>query len=679
MNNGHLIELVVPYKVSKSFHYAIDDSLKKSVHIGSIVEISFNKRITHGFIIGFPEKTSVNISSIKKIRRILNDEPFFDESTLKFFKWLSSYYCYPLGEVISSAFPERYWNLSELQKKRAIELSTDNFFLEKQSVFNNEFSKSIVLTKEQSLAVSRIMTSFQKRPILLHGVTGSGKTEVYMAIIEKVIKNGNTAIVLVPEISLTPQLVSRFWARFPKMLSVIHSNLTPQESYVHWRRIKSGQAQIVIGARSAVFSPLSKIGVIIVDEEHDNSYKQEDGFRYHARDVAVLRAKLNNAIVVLGSATPSLESYRNSLIGKYELIELKERVFSRPLPKAIFVDLREKDVSLPKINWLSKLLAKKIENTIKENQQVLLYLNKLGFAHFIYCYDCGNTFKCRNCDVSLTYYLNPSILKCHYCSMEMRPPSLCPKCGGMNIKTVGLGTERIEKDLKSLFPEMRIIRLDRSVVKTSKQLQETIKTISEHRCDIIIGTQMVIKGHDFPLISLVGIIMADASLNIPDFRSYERTFQIITQVSGRAGRGNLRGEVVIQTLNPNQYILKAAAENRISDFYASELHSRKKSNFPPFSRIVLLGFQNQNASKVEQWAIDVTMKIREFIKESKLHCNVMGPSIAPIAKLANKYRWHCLIVGSVQKHIRQTISYAKNYAAIKKIPIIIDVDPMNIY
>jgi len=669
----HILDLAVPVRVMSSFHYLASSAQIEGLKLGSVVQVPFRSRLMHAFVLGFPTKTEIAVEKLKAVDSILNVEPMFDETMLKFFRWVADYYCHPIGEVIAAAVPRESWRES---KKKSKPRSKDLDSLENVSAA----TVAPKLTEEQSFAVARILDPAESRPVLLHGVTGSGKTEVYMSVLSNLAASGKGAIVLVPEIALTPQLLGRFSARFPGQVAVLHSDLTPAEKRVQWERLRKGDAKIVVGARSAIFAPVKNLGLIVVDEEHESSFKQEDNLRYHARDVAIVRGAMQGAKVVLGSATPSLESYANADSGKYLLVTLKQRVNNRPLPKTLFVDLRDKDLWMgPSLSFLTRPLIRKLEQVIAQGQQAMLYLNRLGFAHFLFCKDCGHTWRCKNCDVALTYYQSPPALKCHYCGWHSTPPTACEECQGIQLETMGAGTEQVERELKEILPKARIIRMDRGAIKTRQDLEMILNTIQNREIDIVIGTQMIAKGHDFPGVSLVGVLMADASLNLPDFRSNERTFQIITQVSGRAGRAENPGEVVIQTLNPEHPVLQAAAENRSVDFYRNELASRRQFGFPPFHRAAMIRFQHKSLPVVEKFSMEVVHWLQKQAAKRNMTAMVLGPASAPLGRLKNLYRWQCMLKGESVKDLQTLLRGLQEYVVFRKSPVSValDVDPIS--
>ena len=535
-------------------------------------------------------------------------------------------------------------------------------------------------TSNQEAVLSEIIKGIHSKrfsPFLIFGVTGSGKTEIYLRAIEEVLAQGREAIVLVPEISLTPQLLSRFKDRFGENLALLHSGLGRGERYDQWRRIWRGEVKIAMGARSAIFAPFKNVGIIIIDEEHDPSYKQEEKLKYHARDVAVVRAKQAEATILLGSATPSLESFFNAEKGKFRLLHLPERIEGKPLPKVEIVDMREGG------GLISEKLKISLQKNIEDKKQSLLFLNRRGFANFILCPDCGHTFKCPNCNVTLTYHLRDRSLQCHYCDYRIQAPGDCPKCQGHRLQGMGIGTERLEQEIRLLFPESQVERMDRDTTSRRRSHLQILKRLESGSIDILVGTQMIVKGHDFPNITFVGVVSADTSLHFPDFRSSERTFQLLTQVAGRAGRGEALGEVVIQTFNPDHYSILRAKDHDYSGFYQEESQFRKALEYPPFSRLVnfrLVG-NSEKRTKVmaeEMGRIGQTLLKKRYGKGIE----VLGPSTAPFAKMRGKFRWQMLAKGESPQLLHQ---FAREIASgmevqIKKkgVNLDIDVDPVYI-
>ncbi|MDX1778527.1 MAG: primosomal protein N', partial [Thermodesulfobacteriota bacterium] len=500
--------------------------------------------------------------------------------------------------------------------------------------------------KEQQAIIETIkrgVDSGKYAPFLLHGVTGSGKTEIYLKVIEETLKLGREALVLVPEISLTPQLLNRFRSRFGDAIVLLHSRLSPGERYDGWRRIQKGMVKLAVGTRSAIYAPFEQLGIIIVDEEHDASYKQEEKLRYNARDLALVRAQIDGAVVVLGSATPSLESYYNTQEGKLTLLTLAERVEGRPLPTIEVVDMKEEHSNnKDKTRDLSSRMKEALKERITHNQQSLLFLNRRGFAPCIICWECGHVFGCPNCSVSLIHHQREKSLQCHYCSYEIPTPDLCPQCGGIRLQLVGWGTERLEEEVKSLLPEAHVERMDRDTTRGKWGHTKVLKRFTAAPKGVLIGTQMIAKGHDIPGVTLVGVISADSSLNFPDFRSSERTFQLLTQVAGRAGRGTIPGEVIIQTFNPHHYSIRASQQQSFSLFYEEEMKFREELKYPPFSRLINFKLEGTSKTKTATCAERLGALAQALWKKGSRYqkeVEILGPSTSPWEKMKGKYRY----------------------------------------
>ena len=533
-------------------------------------------------------------------------------------------------------------------------------------------------TSDQEAILGEILKGIRSKrfsPFLIYGVTGSGKTEIYIRAIEEVLIQGQEAIVLVPEISLTPQLLSRFIDRFGENLALLHSGLGRGERYDQWRRIWKGEVKIAMGARSAIFAPFKNVGIIVVDEEHDPSYKQEEKLKYHARDVAVVRAKQVEATLLLGSATPSLESFYNAEKGKFRLLNLPERIEGKPLPRVEIVDVRKEG------GLLSEKLRAGLQKNIEDKKQSLLFLNRRGFANFILCPDCGLTFKCPNCSVTLTYHLRDRSLRCHYCDYRIQAPGDCPKCEGHRLQGMGIGTERLEQEIRTLFPEAQVGRMDHDTTSRRRSHLQILKRLESGSIDILVGTQMIVKGHDFPNVTFVGVVSADTSLHFPDFRSSERTFQLLTQVAGRAGRGEVFGEVVIQTFNPDHYSILRAKDHDYIGFYQEEIQFRKALEYPPFSRFVNFRLVGNSEKRTKGMAEEMGKIGQSLLKKGyRKGIEILGPSTAPFAKMRGKFRWQMLAKGKSPQLLHQ---FAKELASRmdvqlqgKGVNLDIDVDPV---
>lgn len=508
---------------------------------------------------------------------------------------------------------------------------------------------------------------------LLYGVTGSGKTEVYMELIDRVLKDGKTAIMLVPEISLTPQIVDRFVTRFGDNVAILHSGLSDSEKYDEYRKITSGKVKIVVGARSAIFAPLNNLGIVIIDEEHTSTYKQDNHPRYHARDVAIMRGEYNNCPVLFGSATPSLESFARAKQGVYKLLTLTQRAGNGRLPNVNIVDMRNE---IKHGNFiLSKSLIDKINDRLIKKEQVILLLNRRGYSSILTCRDCGSVLKCPNCDISLTYHKTSNTNRCHYCNYSVRNIKICPSCGSNNIKDYGLGTEKLEEELKKLF-NANVVRMDMDTTSRKGMHEKIISDFGDHKYDILVGTQMIAKGLDFPLVTLVGVINADSSLNVPDFRSAENTFQLLSQVSGRAGRSDLPGEVIIQTYNPDHYSIRYAKNHDYISFYQEEMNNRKTLGYSPYFYITLVNISSKDYEKGFSEANKIGDYLRKNLSEGT---RVLGPTMANVFKINNIYHYQCIIKYKRDDKLKIVLREIDNiYKINNNVDVSIDVDPIRV-
>ena len=555
--------------------------------------------------------------------------------------------------------------------------------IERNPLANKKIEKTenLKLTEEQQTAYNKValdITTNSYEQFLLYGVTGSGKTEVYLQLIGKALEQDKTAIVLVPEISLTPQMIDRFIARFNKdEIAVLHSKLSIGERYDEWNKIKEGKAKIIIGARSAIFAPTENIGIIIIDEEHDSSYKSEAIPKYDAKEIAKKIAKENNCPLVLGSATPDLVTYYKAQQGKITLLELTKRANNSKLPEVEIVDLKM-ELANGNRSMLSAKLHDEIEQNLKEKRQTILFLNRRGFSTFIMCRECGYTVKCKNCNISMTYHKTENKLKCHYCGYEENVVTICPECHSDKIRYFGTGTQKLEQEINKIFPEASNIRMDIDTVTKKNSHEEILNKFKDENIDILIGTQMVVKGHHFPNVTLVGVIAADSSLNIDDYRANERTFQILTQVAGRAGREQLDGNVVIQTYNPDNFSIICAQKQDYEMFYNTEIALREQLKYPPFCDIILIGFNSLS----EKELIDASTKIYNYLKNNLdgQEFNVLKPMPSPIDKIQNRYRWRIIIKGNMTEAANNVLNtclrkfYNSNY---KNTRVSVDVNPNN--
>ncbi len=790
------------------FSYAVPVALRHRVAVGTRVLAPFGRRRVTGYIIEITNDSSRD--DLKDITDILDKAPLFDPEDLKFYRWASDYYMYPLAKTLRLVLPagigvESSRTVMKTQKPAPADLTenqqqimsllkafpkgvslkglknkipcrsldrdmkkltdaglitmrdalkqptvrekketllrvaegvaTLESFTERQqtlikaimtrgcmtlaqlrgecgnaaSVLTRLRQKGVIvteeriscrtpepppaigvpqgaytLTSEQTRALNAItdaITAHRFAPFLLHGVTGSGKTEVYLGAIAKALALGGSALLLVPEIALTPQLLSRVRDRFgDDRLAVLHSGIRPGERYDQWRRIASGEATIILGARSAIFAPVRDLRLIIIDEEHDTSYKQDDRMPYNARDLAVVRARFLSAVVVLGSATPEIQSYFNTKHKGFIYLHLSKRVENRMLPKVEIVDLRTPEGKQSMGGVLSQPLARAIEDTLDAGKQTLLFLNRRGFTTFLSCVNCGYVFRCRDCSVTLTHHMSDHTLKCHYCNYSVKVPPLCPSCQGHGIRSYGAGTEKLFHEIEARFPRARIARLDSDVASKRGAYARILSALGAREIDILIGTQMIAKGHDFPHVTLVGVISADTSLNMPDFRASERTFQLLTQVSGRGGRGNTAGRVIIQTLNPLHYAIVRAGDHDYLSFYDDELQTRIALGYPPFSRMINMRISSRDESKaaaVAQRAANIAHAAARRQKKGPGAVSILGPAQAPLIKIKGRYRWQLLFKGADAGMLHDLAAEIMKAMGREASNIKIDVDPVN--
>lgn len=699
--------------VDQTFFYHVPKLLENNIKIGVRVRIPFGNMILDGFVLGISDNSSYNNSKIKDIINVIDDEPVLNKEMLLLGKYMSDNLLASLSSCYQVMLPkalkaevksnikikyDRY--LHRIKSIEEIDRYIDNCKYESQinllcklkegdilitkmsssintiikygfaSIIYEECKrykydgisnyKRVNLTDKQRLVSDTIISSFGKSDtFLLYGVTGSGKTEVYMDVIEKAINNGKSAIMLVPEIGLTPQIVGKFISRFGNVISVLHSKLSDSERYDEYRKITNGESKIVIGTRSAIFVPFANIGVIIIDEEHTSSYKQDNNPRYSAINVAEWRSKYHNCPLVLGSATPSLESFAKAGNHVYKLLSLTERAGGSVLPNVNIVDMKEE---VKKGNFiLSDMLKNKISEVLSKSEQAIILLNRRGYSSTISCRECGYVYKCPNCDITYTYHKSSNNLKCHYCGYSMVLPNKCSICGSDNLKDYGLGTEKLEETLNSLY-NARIVRMDVDTTSKKGQHQKIIDDFGEHKYDILIGTQMIAKGLDFPLVTLVGVVSIDSSLTSPDYRASENTFQLLSQVSGRAGRSENKGEVIIQTFNPDHYAITLAKNHDYIDFYKEEMKIRKMLKYSPYYYMVLVSITSKDYELGFKEANKIGSYIRNNISSDSI---VLGPTMANMFKVNNIY------------HYQIIIKYRKDDSLMKVLKFIIDMQVKN--
>ena len=749
--------IIIPSPLKEPLTYGVPENLRHLVTIGMRVLIPLGRRKVSGIVFELIPETPLH--HVKDIIAVLDEEPIVDEPLLTLSQWASQYYVSSLGEVLSTMLPPTSRTETEsIVVARSESMQTDHVLGQKildvlrekngrtnlksltralgganissaikqlQSLGHVEIRErlpgqkrrrrfdgsksslspsadlSFTLNTEQYAALAAMKAGLKTggfATFLLHGVTGSGKTEVYLRAMECVRDTGRQSLILIPEISLTPQLLDRVNARFNGRVGVLHSGLTAAERWAQWWQIKRGDVDVVVGARSAVFAPVPSLGLIIADEEHDGSYKQDDGLRYNARDVAVMRGKLSACPVLLGSATPSLESYENCHQGRYHLLEISQRVEQRPLPSVEIVDLRNHfkttgmtvTHAMPNV-WdkqksagerlLSYPLATGIKRNFEDNRQTLIFLNRRGFANFLQCMQCGYVLRCSSCSVTLTLHLKHKVLRCHHCDFSRPLKRTCPECRNETLAGVGAGTEQIEKTLHELVPEARIARMDRDTTGKRGSHGDLIRRWQSGEIDILIGTQMITKGHDVSGVTLVGALLADMSLNLPDFRSAERTFQILSQVAGRSGRGSDPGRVIIQTYGPEHYAIRPLINHDYKSFFSKEIEFRRALGYPPFGKLVNLRLDGPNPEHVQAKARTVFENIRAIQSGNpkyREHIEILGPAPSPIEKLRNRYRWQLLLKGNqigaligLASAVRETFTKPRN------VRLHIDVDPYN--
>lgn len=658
-------EVAVCLPLSRTFVY----KLERPAAVGCRVLVEFRRREVEGFIVGLRSDAPKDVE-VHGIRSFVDSAPLLRPEIFDLCKWISQYYVSPIGEVLKSALPP---GINETHIARGLKPATTR--LEQREDIHVE---RLPLTTDQSRALDSVCNARGFYPMLLHGVTGSGKTEIYMRAAEHFLERGKTSLILVPEIGLTPQLTDRFSARFPGKIAILHSALTKRQRIDEWLRIRAGETPIVIGTRSAVFAPLQNLGMIVVDEEHETSYKQEEVPRYHARDTAVMRAKLSNAAVILGSATPSMESFHNSQSAKYQRIPLTTRVEDRELPDVQIVNMREEYAAQGKQVVLSQRLLQALFTRLERQEQTMILLNRRGFAAFLLCRKCGFTFQCNSCSVALTYHRSIHKLLCHYCGLARRPPSRCPECDSEYIHYVGEGTERLEAEVRQLFPEARIGRLDRDTMRHIRDYERVLGGFRKGEIDVLVGTQMIAKGHDFPRVTLVGVIGADAPLALPDFRAAERTFQLLTQVAGRSGRGDQPGEVVIQSYFPDHYTFQLAVKQRFEDFYGQESRYRRAMFYPPFASLAGIMVTDRDPTR----AAGLARQIAEFLDSQRSNAiRILGPAPAPLERIKRVHRHQLLIKSSSRSTLHRILDRLQVYIEEKKIGatrVIIDVDPVSL-
>jgi primosomal protein N' (replication factor Y) len=724
------------YRLSKEIANSILPGSRLTVPFGKRTLTGFAVQ----FHDDLPAETDLKEQAVKNAIELVDDKPLITEEILRLTQWTADYYMASWGEMLKAALPAGIDPLRETRvkpkrrkgvrligapddadkltdlQKRTVEVlrqhggemlfttlqekadvggSTINTLTKRRiiEVYVVEVlrdpmpdtlpprTEEFALSEEQATALARIENSLGEnkyRTFLLHGVTGSGKTEIYIRAMKSALAKGGSAMMLVPEIALTPVFARHLRAVFGAELAILHSNLSPGERFDEWRRIRRGDARIVIGTRSAVFAPLENIGLLIVDEEHDSSYRQHESPFYHARDVAIMRANFAGATVVLGSATPAMESFHNARCRKYEYLSLPNRIGDRPMATAKIVDMREVFRKAGKDIAFSPQLLEAIEQTHSKGEQSIVLLNRRGFSQFVLCRSCGETLRCKNCDITLTYHKRESRLICHYCNYRVAVPDVCPFCKSEYLYFVGEGTEQLEVILKKRFPNLRIARIDRDTMSRRRDLEQILLAFSRHEIDMLVGTQMLAKGHDFPNVTLVGVVSVDLGLGLPDLRSAERTFQLLTQVAGRSGRGNLPGQVLIQTYYPEHYAIRHARSQDYSGFYEEEIRYRERLGYPPFFALASILVHHKDQKHVAKTAQILRMSLDAANPNRSIR--ITGPAPASLSRLKGEHRVQILVRSANRKELRgildMAMSAAKELSADMRI-VSIEIDPIS--
>ncbi len=671
-------------KIGKTGFYATLAALEKKGYV----------RISEELKSGTSPKTAVAVSLAKPIDEIQTKLEKLRRSAPKQAEVLdiliSRKITHPNSHILASELIQlantSHTTTKSLEKKGLISRGQIELIRNPLSDEDYESSQPLELNFDQAQALKEILSAIEnnsQKTFLLHGVTGSGKTEVYMQAIRPVLERGKGMIVLVPEIALTPQTVSRFAARFGRRITVLHSKLSQGEKFDQWRRVSSGDADIVVGPRSAIFAPVPKLGLIVIDEEHETTYKQDEpNPRYHAREVALKRAELANCVLILGTATPSLESYYKASKGEYHLLSLPKRVKDIAMPPVEIVDMRAELTQKNNRSIFSESLYNAIFDRLSKGQQIILFLNRRGFATYVFCRECGYVEKCENCSISLTYHFDTKMMICHHCNLERPSPKQCPNCLSEYIRYVGLGTQKVEMEMQKAFPNARIVRMDTDVTTKKNSHKNILDAFKRREVDILVGTQMIAKGLDFPNVTLVGVINADTAINLPDFRAGERAFNLLTQVAGRSGRSAIGGDVIIQTYHPEHYSIQAAQQHDYHRFYQSEIALRKELIYPPISHAVSVLLRGEDEENVIQACYLLSNQL-ELLKDANFpDVEIRGPAQAPLYKIQRKYRWHFLLRCSettqLREIIKQSLANVPPSVTRSDVDIVVDIDPMSV-
>lgn len=651
------VKVAIQTPLRKSFDYLVPEGV--SVWPGVRVWVPFGGRRVVGVVLGQPDASDVPVEKLKTIEAVIDEKPLLDDRLLQLYYWAADYYHHPIGQVIVGTLPKRV-------REGGVNVGG--------SVSGGVGEDAcLMLTQEQSTAIDAVLAADAFSPFLLAGVTGSGKTEVYLRVIEKILAEQKQALVLVPEISLTPQTVARFQARLSAPVLLLHSGLTDKQRSDAWMQATQDQPCVVIGTRSAVFAPLKNLGVIVIDEEHDLSFKQQSGFRYSARDVAMMRAKFCDIPIILGSATPALETLKNAHENKYQLLSLTKRVGQATLPTVTIFDVRRKKMQ----NGLSADLIALMKQHLSEGNQVLLFLNRRGYAPLLLCHHCGHIEKCTHCDARLTAHEKLRYLLCHHCGFKKSFPKICPACQQNELMTLGLGTEQLTETLEKYFPQKKILRVDRDTVTTFKKLEKALAQIRDHEIDIVVGTQMLVKGHHFENVTLVAAIDIDQALFSNDFRAIERMGQSLIQVAGRAGRVEKKGEVFIQTHHADHPLLKKLLHENYDVFSKDILDERAKALLPPYRHMAILRAEGKSRETVHRFLQGVQSNIAK-----NAHAEIAGPFPLNIERLAGNYRAQLFLQSehraALQQLIKQSVAYLDQQKKVRTVKWTVDVDPLEV-
>ncbi len=667
------VDVAVPLPVDNVFSYKVSAELTPKIKTGVRIRVPFRNREITGYIVG--QRTIPDDPKLKFALDILDSESVLSKNILELTKWISEYYASSWGEAIENALPKWVKYGKKAEKALAKEIP--------QEVSDSASKEDLRLSPDQQKAITEIRAQIKEKspkPILLFGVTGSGKSELYIRTIREVLAAGKSAICLVPEIALTEQLRLFFYHHFGNQLEILHSKLSDGERFLAWKRLERGEKNVVLGPRSAVFAPLPKLGLIIMDEEHEGTYKQETTPRYHAREVAMWRAKNEGVLFAMGTATPSLETMKLTESKQVIRIDLQTRIDDKAMPAVQILDLKDASNNAKRAVILTPKLLTEIEINLQKKEGTLLLLNRRGFSTHIHCQRCSQVENCQSCHVSMTFHQEDGVLLCHYCNYQKPVPEECSNCKAPLLRFAGFGTEKVESEVAAKFPQARIARMDADSVRKKGSHEVILKEFRDRKIDILIGTQMIAKGFDFPHVTLVGVVLADVGLSLPDFRSAERTFQLLTQVAGRAGRGKLPGRVLIQTYSPNHPSVQHAKNHDYLSFYQHEINERYQYKYPPYSRLINFIIRGKDEKKSYLFARSVRDALKEKTgSEAWAGVEITGPAPLPFYKLRGNFRWHVMIKTPLEVNITKDILSC--LSAVKKsagVAMAIDVDPLNI-